>query len=630
MNPKLVAIAGPQQGTTYPLSDESTSIGRDSSSWIPLTDASASRKHCLITRNNDHFEIADLKSRNGTFVNGIPIQKHRLSHGDRIELGGSSFLFLLQDEESPPSPLMDPALEMLSTTRFRVEDTLYLHPEKLLSALPSSEKIARALEALLNLAQSLQKISEWESLCRTLLQSVFQVVPAERGTLVLLQPGTDEIDFSYTGDQELRVLRVPVSRTIIRTVLQERTAFLSNDVFSDPKISDATKSLSGFKIASVIAVPMAAKDRILAVLILDTSDPGVRFDEDHLQFVCAIATIGTVALENHRYLKILENDHRLMIEDLKFESRMIGESDSMKKVYELIAKVAPTGSTVLIQGESGTGKELAARAIHWNSERVRRPFVVINCATLSETLLESDLFGHEKGAFTGAIAQKKGKLEIADGGTVFLDEVGDLAAPLQAKLLRVLQEREFERVGGTRAIKIDVRIIAATNKDLEEAVKDRKFREDLYYRLNVVQVQMPALRERKADIPLLATYFASVYGKKCGRHIEGISSGSRELLINYDWPGNVRELENVIERAVVLGSTNVILPEDLPEALLECGEIEALGMIPYNQLLRATKKRLIQNAFEQASGDHTEAARILGMHPNNLHRILRNLRIHES
>ena len=251
---------------------------------------------------------------------------------------------------------------------------------------------------------------------------------------------------------------------------------------------------------------------------------------------------------------------------------------------------------------------------------------MINCATLTDNLLESELFGHEKGAFTGAIAQKKGKLEVAHEGTVFLDEVGELAPTLQVKLLRVLQEREFERVGGTRPIKVDIRLLAATNKDLEKATQEKTFRPDLYYRLNVVSLTMPTLRERREDIPLLAQYFATKCSEKCGRPVRGISREARIRLMNYSWPGNVRELQNAIERAIVLGSADVILPEDLPETLLETES--ALGDFNnYHELIKEKKKELILNAVRQASGNYTEAAKHLGLHPNYLHRLIRNMNL---
>jgi Nif-specific regulatory protein len=268
-----------------------------------------------------------------------------------------------------------------------------------------------------------------------------------------------------------------------------------------------------------------------------------------------------------------------------------------------------------------------ARAVHRNSPRAAKPFVAINCAALTETLLESELFGHEKGAFTGAVAQKRGKLEVAEGGTVFLDEMGELAPALQAKLLRVLQEREFERVGGTRPIRIDVRVIAATNRDLAESAKSGTFRQDLYYRLNVVSVEMPPLRQRREDIPLLAAYFAARAGERSKRHVLGVAPEARACLINYDWPGNIRELENAIERAVVLGLSDFILPEDLPEAVLETEQPAGATIAQYHEAIAEAKKQVILRAVQQAGGSYTGAAKLLGVHPNYLHRLIRNMNL---
>jgi Nif-specific regulatory protein len=282
----------------------------------------------------------------------------------------------------------------------------------------------------------------------------------------------------------------------------------------------------------------------------------------------------------------------------------------------------------MVLGESGTGKELVARALHQKSPRRERPFIAVNCAALTETLFESELFGHEKGAFTGAIALKRGRFELAQGGTIFLDEVGELAPSLQAKLLRVLQQREFERVGGTTAHPLDVRVVAATNRDLTEDVRSGKFREDLYHRLNVVTLQSPPLRERREDIPLLAQYFLERSAVRCKRHVTGVSSEAEELLLQYGWPGNVRELENAMERAVVLGVSDLVLPEDLPEALLESSPRDANAR--YHMSVGNAKRDAILDAYAQGNGDYKQAAKLLGLHPNYLLRLVRNMGLRDD
>jgi Nif-specific regulatory protein len=302
----------------------------------------------------------------------------------------------------------------------------------------------------------------------------------------------------------------------------------------------------------------------------------------------------------------------------------------MRQVLEIIQRVAPATSTVLIQGESGTGKELVARAIHRNSPRTENSFVAINCAALTESLLESELFGHEKGAFTGAIGQKRGKIEVADKGTLFLDEISELAMGMQAKLLRVLQEREFERVGGTKPLKVDVRLIAATNKSLPQAVQEGRFRGDLYYRLNVVTIDMPPLRERREDIPALATSFVEKICRKGHMRIKELSTEALAALMHYDWPGNVRELENAIERAIVLGPEDVVLAEDLPEAVLESASRVLTQGAKYVGAVKESKRQLVLQALEQANGYYVDAAKILGIHPNSLLRLIRNLGLKTS
>ena len=634
-NPKLIVVAGPLKGKIFNLTDEEVIFGRESSSRISLADLSTSRRHCRIRREADSFVLTDLESFNGTFVNGLPVKERRLEHGDRIAVGNSHFLFLLHDKEpvtdSGQVELADGKSLSQETIRIRQEDLLLLLPEKQ-SGMKSNTRLVGHLNALIKISQTINSIRSFDELQRQLLELIFEVVPAQRGAILLTDGKSNPNDFASTFGWDRQAgsqTTVRISRAIINQVLAAGEAILSNNILESEAFGE-NESLMVSQTRALLAVPILMMDRKLGVIYLSTSDPASQFDEEHLQLVSAIAGIAAVSLENVRQLEWLENENQRLTEVINIERSMVGEGKRMRDVYQFIAKVAPTDSTVLIRGESGTGKELAASAIHQNSPRLRKPFVAINCAALTETLLESELFGHEKGAFTGAIAQKKGKFEIADGGTIFLDELGEMSPLLQAKLLRVLQEQEFERVGGTRPIKVDVRLIAATNRDLESAIKDGGFRQDLYYRLNVVSLRLPPLRERREDIPLLASYFATKYANKCKRQVRGIAPEARALLTAYDWPGNVRELENAVERAVVLGSTDLIRPEDLPEAVLETeAETPAFStsIASYHETIKETKKQLILKAIAQADGNVTEAARLLGVQANYLHRLISNLNL---
>jgi Nif-specific regulatory protein len=631
-NPELEALAGPLKGSTFPLTDPEISIGREPANLVAILDASVSRRHCLIRQDSNQFKIQDLNSRNSTFVNGVPVTEKILASGDEIKIGNSLFLFVVPELENQTAPSVEFEKDETgggSTIILRTQDARYLRNLDLRNQdkIAPTGRTVRDLNALLRISKAVNSVRGLEALERQVLESIFEVAPADRAAILLCDQGIEECSSVYGWDRRTGANpAVQVSRTIVSKVFQEGVALLCNDLPAAQAFSD-TASVIDRHIRSVLAVPLEVFDRVMGVIYLDASDPAVRFDEDQLQLLTAIGSIAAAALDNARRMEWLEEENRRLQAEMNVEHNMVGESPRMRDVYQFIGRVASSDSTVLVFGESGTGKELVARAIHQNSGRANKPCVAINCAALAETLLESELFGHEKGAFTGAIVQKKGKLEVAEGGTVFLDEIGELAASLQAKLLRVLQEREFERVGGTRTIKLDVRLIAATNRDLEEEVKKGRFREDLYYRLNVVSVRMPALRERREDISLLASYFAAKYGKRSGRAVVGISPRARACLLNYEWPGNVRELENAIERAVVLGSSDLILPEDLPETILEKAAPAGAPLDAFHDAVRESKKQLIISAVEQASGNYTEAARLLGLHPNYLHRLIRNLNL---
>jgi Nif-specific regulatory protein len=624
MNPRLTAIAGRLKGSVFSIEDLPVVIGRDTTATLCIADASVSRRHSRIEKENEQFVIRDLESLNGTFINDVPVKRRALQHGDRVRIGDSQFLFLMHDgdvsSKSSEVQFDDGQIVSGSTLQLRFDDALYL--------------MARDLSALMKVSTTINAVRGMEELQKTLLELLFEVVPAEKGAILLIDgsPEREDPDFTSVFALDRRRGRdesIKVSRTITKSVLRQGEALLITNQ-TDEKEFESADSLVGNRPGSVLCVPLIMLDHTLGVIYLDTRDPRAFFDKNHLQLVSAIAAITAVAMENARHIEWLVNENQRLIADVNIEHNMVGESPAVREVLQFISKVAPTDATVLLSGESGTGKELAARAIHQNSKRANKPFMAVNCAALAESLLESELFGHEKGSFTGALAQKKGRLEIADSGTVFLDEIGELSTALQVKLLRVLQEREFERVGGTRTIKVDIRLITATNKDLEKAVDEGTFRQDLYFRLDVVGLEMPPLRDRQEDIPLLANYFAAKYSEKCNRRITGISAAAQARLLGYDWPGNIRELENAMERAVVLGTTDHILLEDLPESLLESQPPAAAPATKYHEAVAQTKKQIILSAMQQAKGSYTEAAKLLGVHPNYLHRLIRNLDIKDQ
>lgn len=627
MEVKIVALAGSLQGNSFNLSEEETSIGREESNTICLPDSSASRRHCVIRMKENAYTITDLESLNGTRVNNIPIRERRLEHEDRIEIGDSVFLFLktkaVKDDISSQSGAT-PLLAARPTMRLRSEDAIYLQPEKMLTSHPLTSRIAKGLDTLIKITAEIQSMHSTQSLAAKLLERIVDAVPAERGAILWRnKEGEWNLLSKFCANSPDAF---QVSQTILDQVVMGNNAFLSNEIQNDQSMNLA-HSLKIADVHSLLAVPIILHGDVSGVLYLDTTNSAIRFDEDHLHLTASIATMAALALNNTQQREWLEKETERLKEEIKIRYNMIGESSAMQQVYKFIEKVARSDSTILLHGESGTGKELVAHAIHINSDRASSPFMIVNCATLTETLLESELFGYEKGAFTGAENQKKGKLEVADKGTVFLDEVGELPANLQSKLLRVLQNHSFERVGGTRTVNVDIRFVAATNKNLEQCVKDGTFRQDLFYRLNVINVKLPSLRERIEDIPLLANYFVSQFSKKSKKRVRGISAEARNCLVTYDWPGNVRELENAIERSIVLGNTDMILAEDLPESIV-ASSLEITDQITnYHKAVTEARKKIVLQALQQAGGNQTKAAEILGIHPNNFGRLVRQFNL---
>lgn len=645
MKPRLAAMLGPMAGRTLNLTGDEIWIGRDSVNQICLIDQSVSRQHCVISRAGGQYKLRDDHSSNGTIVNSVPVGETLLNEGDRIRIGSSLFLFLLSepDAEVPePDKLSDNGLVANQTLVLEPRKSLYLHPEKLMAEMSaisdSDEKLvwatlsaraAQDLGVLLRISTAVNRIQGFDEMQQRILELIFEALPADRGAILLLQgpvsrdePGNVSSVFCLGREDGSRE-SFHVGFTVINRVWEESVGLLSNDVSEDSALQTADSLLID-RVKSLVAAPLMIQERVIGVIYLDSCKERC-FDKRGLEFLTAVANVASAAFESARLFDQLKADAGRLQAALDSQYKLIGESQTMRNVYQKIQKVAVSSSTVLLRGESGTGKELAAREIHRGSPRASRPFIPINCAALTETLLESELFGHERGAFTGAVSQKKGMFELADGGSIFLDEIGEMPIQLQPKLLRAIQEQEFMRVGGTRLIKVDVRVIAATNRSIEQMIKAGTFREDLYYRLKVVPIQLPSLRERREDIPLLAHFFALKHSEKCGRQVRGLSREARALMVSYDWPGNVRELEHAIEHAVTLGSVDLILPEDLPESLHESGSLASLPPTGYHASLKEAKKKIVLNALSQAEGNYTQAAKFLGLHPNNLHRLIKNL-----
>jgi Nif-specific regulatory protein len=621
-----MGIAGPVEGGVFSLSGDNLSIGRDASNHIPIDHPSIATRHCRIRRRaGEEFEIQDLASSGATTVNGVPVTERSLMHGDEIGLGDCRFLFLRWEGAVP--------LEHAGCcAQPRREQCPYGT-----AAVPTPQEEAAAhslilcpLTAMLKIGANIQVARGPEEIAQQWLEGILEVIPAQQGGVLLFDGPSQEPCFASYRDRETGpTTTVRAYRAIVERARRGYAGVLATGVLPDPSPAAASDP-SGPRPRHVLAAPIITSARTLGVICFDTSVPRSPFHEEHLELAGSVGAILGLALENARRLEWLESENVRLQESSDIEHDMVGASPRMREVYQFVAKVAPTDSTVLVRGESGTGKELVARAIHRNSPRAAMPFLAINCAALTETLLESELFGHEKGAFTGAFAQKRGKLELADRGTVFLDEVGEMPLACQARILRLIQEREFERVGGTRQIRTDIRLIAATNRGLEAAIEHGTFRNDLYYRLNVVSITIPPLRDRREDIPLLASHFVAKHGKRAARRVTGIAREALACLKAHDWPGNVRDLENAIERAVVLGSTDLILPEDLPETVLEAAPRDAGPAGSYHETIRNEKARVILAALDQAEGSFTEAAKLLGIHPNYLHRLVRNLNLRNT
>ncbi len=487
------------------------------------------------------------------------------------------------------------------------------------------------LTALYEISKLLGSSLNLKSNLRGVMRVLSEYLDMNRGTVALKDGNEVSIVAAHgLSEEEIRKGRYRLGEGIIGRVAKLGSPIVIPNIGEEPLFLNKTgaRKMIRRENVSFLCVPVKFKSEVLGVLSVDRlfETKGVSFEED-LRLLKIIASLMAQSVKLHMELErervAFQEEKENLTRQLKGRYRVeniIGQSDSMQEVFEAIHKVAPSKATVLLRGESGTGKELVAKAIHFMSPRAREPFIKFNCASIPEGLLESELFGHEKGAFTGAMSVRKGRFELADRGTIFLDEIGDLPLTLQPKILRVLQEKEFERVGGEKTIKVSIRLIAATSRDLEAQVSSGKFREDLYYRLNVVPIYLPPLKERRVDIPILAEYFLKKYNEENSKSVK-ITPEVLDVLVDYEWPGNVRELENTIERLVVMSAKKMIGIADLPLNIRNRSS-RAPGAVQTKNALPAAiadiEKEKILDAMKNTGWVQSRAARLLGLTPRQI------------
>ncbi|MCA9230201.1 MAG: sigma 54-interacting transcriptional regulator [Planctomycetales bacterium] len=644
---------------------ESVTLGRAPTNTIVVKDERCSRYHAEVFQAQGKWKLRDLESRNGTLVSGEQLSRdHALEPGDIIQIGNSHLAFvydlsqafpdtstLLRSSKSVDDIGSDSGLapgddESIfeafepTTITHRKDQSRFLDAPTLDDADETIPKIGRAAAKLCRLAFELAKSTDIVSLANEAINGLFEGTQVDAGAILLRKRDSsgnrsgEELEVvSSRSDSSHSYHRV--SSFLASTVLRDGQAVMARNVLDDSNLGNRD-SRGEILATSVICAPIRLAGEVYGIVHLYTTETDRTTDPEDLEFTLAVADTVGVALENlNKRQELAENLNQIRTENVQLreqlgvQSEIIGSSYVMKQVSLQIARAAPSRATVLIRGESGTGKELVARAVHFSSPRAESPFVCLNCAALSETLLESELFGHEKGAFTGATDRKIGKFEQADKGTLMLDEIGEMSESIQAKFLRVLEGHPYERVGGTQQITVDVRVIAATNRDLEKDVAEGRFRRDLYFRLHVLEILVPGLRKRPEDIPDLAEFFLRRYNEETGRKLKGYTPRAMEELLRYRWPGNVREMKNVIERAVVLARGDYIDHDDLVlSSLKTAGDTEtgttAVGKGEFELTsLADVEREHILRTLHSTGWNKSRSASILGIERSTLDRKIR-------
>lgn len=566
-------------------------IGRAPTNRIVIRSEMSSRNHCEIFQAGPMWILRDLGSRNGTTVDGHRISGDwELEEGQTIQLGTCDITFTHELAKNALPADDDSEIESATQTQDAIpiptKDGKSSEPEivsrrKRTRYSPMStaehagtDRFSQNLAQLWKLAVEMGSAKDEKQLADVVIDGLLVAIKADIGAVLMLPKPMSGgakpaqlrvVAYKSQGDRSYQT----ISKALSRMVIEDREAVLAKNVADDSKLSDRD-SLDEIEAKSVICAPIRKGELIYGLIHLYSTLSDESLEPEHLDFTLAVADQMALAFDNVREKQSLaeglaraQNENESLRNQLAIDTELVGNSPEMQQLKQQISRIAPTDATVLIRGESGVGKELVARAIHFGSDRRNGPFVCLNCAALSETLLESELFGHEKGSFTGATGRKPGKFEQAHRGTLFLDEVGEMSMSIQAKFLRVLEGHPFERVGGHEAINVDVRVVAATNRNLEDAVEEKLFRKDLYFRLFVVEITPLPLREHPSDIPVLANYFLHRFAKKTGRPLRGFTDEALEVLCQFDWPGNVRELQNCVERAVVLSTRDLVSASEI-------------------------------------------------------------------
>ncbi|MEM7164504.1 MAG: sigma 54-interacting transcriptional regulator [Planctomycetota bacterium] len=588
-------------------------IGRGSDCNLPLWDEAASRTHAVIERTSAGIFLTDLGSSNGTRVNGEAVEcARKLSGGDRIGIGKTEIRVEVEGFQERPTTIVRPDDD------FEVESSLAPDAIALASRLADSHSHQQRLDQLLKVVEEAQSAVAGEVILKLLLAAAMKTLEATRGSVIPVarrsqEPLWREAIFEPATDE------VTVSRSVVKRVVTDGNALQVRDAATDPR-TRTRESIVSRQVAAIVAVPVSSRDRILGVLYVERDGAG--FSEEDLAYAATLGQISGMALHNaerlQRSRRIIDSQARARPSDI------VTEDAAFLKTVELLARFAASGGPLLIRGETGTGKELMARRAHSEGPFADGPWIPVNCAAIPATLLESELFGHEKGAFTGATDRKAGMFELADGGTLFLDEIGDMPVELQAKLLRVLENGEFYRIGGRAPVAVQLLVVSATHHNLRELVEEERFREDLFFRLARFQVEIPPLRERPDDVALLAQHFLAELATRSGRPQQELSEAALATLQAYSWPGNVRELRNVLERGAVLAGGEALAAADLQLTADLTSARRGSGPPPS---LEAVEARAIREAMEYTGGKKGEAAQLLGIAWPTLRRKLKKYEI---